>query len=352
MIGKKVIKICLYLYVSLVTNVIPAQMVSPFNKLPVIDTGKNYSFIVSSHFHGSSANQSTFPASTILAGIDTLNALQPSFLMSLGDLFLDVNDTYIANYQKSLFSKMKMPLFNSVGNHDLSNGNMYEKIYGRTFFSFHHGQELFIILNTEEKDGDIKGKQLQLLQEEVAAATSQHQVQHIFIFSHRPVWAEEHPVYANIFRGNTRSQFGTPNYQKEIKPLIEHLAIPVYWMSGSMGGGPASFFYDKDGQSGITFMQTAIRDVSRDAVLLVSVKSGKVSFKGISLTGENIQPVETYNADYWTAHTIHEASFSFRLLPYLTLQLITHHFFWIGFVCGGLLILFLIALIKRWKRRK
>jgi hypothetical protein len=338
---------CLFL----INSILIGQIVSPFNKRIVQDTSADYSFIVSGHFHGASTAQSTFPAATLLANIDTLNALQPSFLMSLGDLFLDVNDAYMDHYQKALFDKLKMPLFNSVGNHDLANGNTYEKVYGKSFFSFFHHTELFVVLNTELNDGTIKGEQMEMLKAAIANAAKQS-IQHIFIFSHRPVWAEEHPTYSKLFKENTRSQFGSPNYKKEILPLIAHSGIPVYWISGSMGNGPASFFYDKEERSGITYMQTAIRDLPRDAVLIVHVKAGNISFQGVSLTGEQLQPIENYNVDYWTKNVAPEVTFNYRLLPYLTFQMITHHFFWIGLICGGLLILVLIGLIKKWKRKK
>lgn len=335
----------------LINSMLIAQVISPFNKRAIGDTAENYSFIVSGHFHGSSNSQSGFPASTLLSGIDTLNALQPVFLMSLGDLFLEVNDANIDHYQKALFDKLKMPLFNSVGNHDLSNGNRYEQVYGKLFFSFIHHKELFIVLNTELNDGDIKEEQLQMLKEVLANAAKQS-IQHIFIFSHRPVWAEEHPTYSKLFKENTHKQFGAPNYKKEIQPLIDHSSIPVYWLSGSMGSGPASFFYDKEEGTGITFMQTAIRDLPRDAVLLVKVNAGNVSFQGISLTGQQLQPIENYNVDFWTQQVAPETPFNYRLLPYLTLQMISHYYFWVGLICGGLLILILTALIKRWKRKK
>ncbi len=326
------------------------QIVSPFNKLAILDNSVDYSFIVSGHFHGSSSNQSTFPASTLLANIDTLNALHASFLMSLGDMFLDVNEAYKEHYQKTLFDKLKIPVFNAVGNHDVSNGNKYEEYYGKSFFSFIYHTELFIVLNTEVNDGDIKGEQLQMLKGAIASASKQA-IQHIFIFSHRPVWSEEHPVYSKLFKDNTKSQIGLPNYKKEIQPLIEHSQIPIYWMSGSMGAGPASFFYDKDA-SGITFMQTAIRDLPRDAVLIVNVKGGKVFFQGVSLTGEKLLAIESYNVDYWTKNIAPETTFNYRLLPYLTLQLITHHYFWLGLIAGILLLIVVSWIFKKWKRKK
>lgn len=341
------------IFLLLVTQGLKAQMVSPFNKIPIVDTATNYSFIVSGHFHGSSANISTFPASTLLANIDTLNFLKPSFIMSLGDLFLDVNQIYIDHYRNSFFSKLKTPLFNAVGNHDLSNGNKYEKIYGKAFFSFFNRSECFIVLNTELNDGSIEGEQLAFFKNALAEAKAAN-VKNVFIFSHRPVWSENDPVYEKLFQGNTRTSIGHNNYEKVVQPIIFGLKgeMSVYWMSGSMAGGPASFFYHKEPETGLTVIQTAIRDLPRDAVLQVNVNNGNISFKGISLTGQILEPIENYNIEYWLNNTSREESFNYRLLPYLTVQMLKHYYFWIGAVSSLLIFLILRSIIKKWAKRK
>ena len=332
-------------------QLLSAQVSSPFNKLVVNDTACNYSFLVSGHFHGESTNISTFPASTVLANIDTLNALNSNFLMSLGDLFLDVTETDLEHYKNSLFRKLKMPLLNAVGNHDLANGNRYEKIFGKTYFSFTDHTELFIILNTEVNDGSILGDQLEMFKTAMKSAGSSG-IKNIFIFSHRPIWAEENSKYKNLFEGNTRSQFGKPNFESTIRPLLINSSSSIYWISGSLAGGPASFFYDKEVNSSITFMQTAIRDLPRDAVLQVNVRDGKISFKGISLTGQQLEPVESYNIDYWKETIPPEATFNYRLLPMIVMQMIKHFYFWTGFV-SSLIFLFVFKLFySRWKRKK
>lgn len=339
------------LFYLIVLNTLSAQIVSPFNNLKIIDTSQNYSFIVSGHFHGASNNISTFPSSTLLANIDTLNSLKPSFLMSLGDMFLDVNETYIEHYQKSLFDKLKMPLLNAVGNHDLSNNNMYEEVYGTTFFTFKKNTELFVVLNTEINDGSIQGNQLKMLKTSLSEAKNNN-IKNIFIFSHRPVWAEDNAKYSDLFIGNTRSSFGSPNFEKEIHPLLKKSAIPIYWISGSMADAPAAFFYDKNETSNITFMQTAIRDLPRDAILQVNIIDGKIYFKGISLTGQILEPIENYNINYWTKNSAPEKSFNYRLLPYLTLQMFKNYFFWIGFIFCCFFILLLRYIMKQWKEKK
>ena len=332
-------------------QLLSAQIISPFNKVMVADTSGNYSFIVSGHFHGASTNLSTYPASTLLANIDNLNSLKPNFLMSLGDMFLDVNETYLEHYKTSLFEKLKMPLLNAVGNHDLSNGNMYEKVFGRTYFSFTAQSELFIVLNTEINDGSIKGEQLEFLKVCLNKAKSAD-IKNIFIFSHRPIWAEGNPKYDMLFEGNTHSQFGSPNFEKEIRPLLENMTLPIFWISGSLAGGPASFFYDKDENDSITFMQTAIRDLPRDAVLQINVKDGNVTFKGVSLTGQTLEPIENYTIDYWKKTIPPEASFNYRLIPLLFIQMLKHYFFWIGFVSSLIFFFVLKWIFNRWKKRK
>jgi hypothetical protein len=341
----------IFLYFLIAIQQLSAQIVSPFNKLNVSDTSQIYSFIVSGHFHGASSNISTYPASSLLANIDTLNSLQPSFLMSLGDLFLDVNEINILHYQKSLFNKLKMPLFNAVGNHDLS-GNLYEKVFDPTFFKIIINSELFIVLNTEVNDGSIKGEQLEFLKNTLFPDSLQG-IKNIFIFSHRPVWAESIVKYKNLFQGNTRTILGNNNFP-EIISLFQPISKSknVYWISGSMGGGPSSFFYDRNDSVNITFMQTAIRDLPRDAVLLVTVNNGNILLKGVSLTDEVLKPIEQYNIDYWNKTIPPEQHFNFRLLPYLTIQIISHKDFWIGVFLTVLSFVVFLYIRRRWKKRK
>ncbi len=336
----------------MVVQLLSAQIISPFNKLSIIDTNTSYTFLVSGHFHGASYNKSTLPAATLLAGIDTINSFRSSFFISLGDLFLDASETYINNYQKKLFNKLDMPLFNAVGNHDVSNDNFYEKNYGKTFYSFTCNSEFFIVLNTELNDGSIKDEQLTFLETALKEANSA-KIKNIFIFSHRPIWSENNPVYSELFAGNTRTSFGENNYEDEVKPLLLDISKSksIYWMSGSMADAPASFFYHKELESNITYMQTAIRDLARDAVLKVNVLDGNVSFNGISLTGQSLSSIETYNLDFWNKNSVVDEPFNYRLLPYLTKKMLSGYDFWIGFVSSLLLLLILRFIVIKWKRR-
>ncbi|HLC84039.1 MAG TPA: hypothetical protein VJI69_09415, partial [Bacteroidia bacterium] len=78
---------------------------------------------------------------------------------------------------------------------------------------------------------------------------------------------------------------------------------------------------------------------------------GKVTFNGISLTGQTLLTIESYNIEYWHKNTAIEEPFNYRLLPYLTLKMVSHYYFWIGFTSSLLILLILRFLYSRWKKR-
>jgi hypothetical protein len=273
--------------------------------------------------------------------------------MSLGDLFLDVDDSNIKHYKYCLFDKLKMPLLNAVGNHDLAH-NIYEEKFGKTFFSFIHNSELFIVLNTEKNDGRIKDEQLKFFSNSLDSALK-GTIKNIFIFSHRPIWAESIPKYNKLFSGNTRTEIGSNNFIADIKPFLERVSKTknVYWISGSLGGGaPSSFFYDKEEETNVTYMQTAIRDLPRDAVLQILVNNGTVKLNGVSITGQTLEPIENYNMNYWAKTIAPEQKFNYRLIPYLTKLMVLHRYFWYGFLFSAILFLCFILIKKVWRKRK
>lgn len=324
------------------------SVVSPFNNrlLSLPDAG-SYHFIVTGHLHGASSSRSGFPASSFLANIDTLNKLQPAFMVSLGDLFLDVTEENIANYERCFFKKINYPFFNVVGNHDVN--DLYDKRFGRRFYSFTIGSEMFIFLDTEANDGSIVDQQYKFLEMHLQEAGTNAGIKNVFVFSHRPVWAENSPRFSNYFRDNTRSTLAN-NFDSGIKPLLIGLARVknVYWMSGSLGSAPASFFYAKEEGANLVYIQTAIRDLPRDAALQVMVNNGNVMLKGFSFNGRELKKVTEYNESYWKSITPEEEKFNYRLIPLYTKQAITHWYFWTGFAAA----VFLAIVLYLYRRRR
>ena len=139
--------------------------VSPFNGLQVLpaDSTGAYRLVFGGHFHGASTNRSGYPAATLLANIAAIDSLHANALVSTGDLFLDP-DRDSARYARSLFSRLRTPLFNAPGNHDLE-GRSYQRSYGPTHSTISMGEDRIVLLDTERDNGDLVGDQLEVLKD-------------------------------------------------------------------------------------------------------------------------------------------------------------------------------------------
>ena len=318
---------------------------SPFNgaALQPPDSTGRYRLLIGGHFHGASNNASGFPAASLLANLDTINALGAQALLSTGDLFLDADADH-ERFQRALFDRLHMPLFNAPGNHDVE-GRSYVARYGPTHAVLDMGPDRILLLDTERDNGNLRGEQLAMIAAQEGAG-----LRHLFIVSHRPVWAEDDPVYGPLFAGNTRSLLGT-NYRSEVLPLLERIALgtQVYWISGSMAGrAPHSIFFQPHAP-GITYIQSAIRDVPRDALLVADVGEEGVRWWALSLTGRSVPSVEELTAARWAADGPKATEpFNWRLLPYLVGRTVSHRAFWWG--AGAMLVLLLI--VHRMTRRR
>lgn len=334
---------------------------SPFNDLEVLpaDSTGHYRILIGGHFHGESTNRSGYPAATLLANLDTINSLGANLFLSTGDLFMDpVND--MPRYQRALFSKLKMPLFNAPGNHDHSAGAppdsiiWFDVLHIDTVVSdttgFWYGQSSSArihLFDTEREDGSIDGTQLKGLQTLAEAEEWGKEKFPLFVISHRPIWSEDDPQYSPLFKDNTRSLSGT-NFQKDVYPLLEKIAehAHVYWISGSLGGSAPSSIFFQEHSKNITYIQCAIRDEPRDALLIADVYPDTVKWSSFSLTGQKLLAPEAYNAPWWREHIGKSDGFNWRLLPYLVKTTVLRKEFWWG-VLGGVLALMLIRRLYR-----
>ena len=355
-----------WLLLALICSVVVQAQRSPFNGLEVLpaDSTGHYRILIGGHFHGESTNRSGYPAATLLATLDTINSLGANLFLSTGDLFMDlVND--MPRYERSLFSKLKMPLFNAPGNHDLSEGSPSRMstgvmcrrtcthkdpvhpiggcLVGTGDDEFGDGAYFF---NTEENEGSLTAEDLEILEMIVQKVVISGQKDVMFL-SHRPIWAEDDPQYSPLFKDNTRSLTGT-NFQKDVYPLLEKIAehAHVYWISGSLGGSaPSSIFFQEHAKN-ITYIQCAIRDEPRDALLIADVYPDTVKWSSFSLTGQKLLAPEAYNAAWWQEHVGKSEDFNWRLLPYLVKTTVLRKEFWWGML-GGVLVLMLIRRLYR-----
>ncbi|MCB9170761.1 MAG: hypothetical protein H6597_03660 [Flavobacteriales bacterium] len=316
--------------------------VSPFNgrAIPAPDSAGRSRVLIGGHFHGSSMNRSGFPAATLLANLDTINKLGADVLLSTGDLFLDPEHDRV-RYRWSLFDRLRMPMFNAPGNHDVVRGEEVGPQMLRM------GRTIVLLLNSEAHDGDLSPSDLAVL-DSLDEWSRRDLYDRAFIVSHRPIWAEEDARYSALFKGNTRSITGT-NFDKAVRPRIERIArrLPLFWISGSMGGAaPASFFFQPQG-NGVTYIQSAIRDEPRDALLIADLFPDSIHWSSFSLTGRHLMDPREYDAAWWRANLGQQETFNWRLLPYLVRSTVLRSEFWWGVLLGAMLVL-----IARWLFRR
>lgn len=167
-------KTCLFLGLSLF--MLTACNLQSEKKSETVEDGFSFAFLTDIHLQ---------PEKNAVAGfrqaIDTVNKLNPDFVITGGDLVMDALDqTYgrvdsLYTLYKEVSSELNMPVYNSVGNHEVygwhraeegieSNPDfgkkMFEKKMGDRFYSFDHKDWHFIILDAiyRSEEGHYIGK--------------------------------------------------------------------------------------------------------------------------------------------------------------------------------------------------
>lgn len=248
----------------------------------------DYSFIVAGHTYGDH-NASIYPSASLLGNLDLFHQPKVRFGVFLGDMLQRVTPADIEAFRFTLGSRVSVPLFNAIGNHDAGN-NLYHKEFGsQTYYSFQYGSELFVVLDAEKDKGKIIGEQKAFLIREIEKAKADAKIRNIFLFTHRVVWAVDHPIYKVIVpfvNGPDIHQKGSSNFFTDFVPLLRDWKEKgVYVIAGDVGTAwSLPLFYQKDSATGITFMATGIGDTPKDLILVAHVSKGQVHFESVPLT--------------------------------------------------------------------
>jgi hypothetical protein len=129
--------------------------------------------------------------------VETLNLLQPEFVLSVGDLIEGGNkdDKKLATEWRELdgyVTRLQMPFFYVPGNHDHGNAKtagIWKEKFGTSYYHFVYKGVLFLCLNTDDPPGSGSGH---LGEEQVAYARNALQanrgVRWTIVSMHKPVW--------------------------------------------------------------------------------------------------------------------------------------------------------------------
>ncbi len=252
--------------------------------LPNIQSNnQEYSFYVAGHTYGKPGVESKGLYRPFTEKFHLINEYQPiKFGFLLGDLVKNASNEAWELVKKDLGS-LDPRIENIVvpGNHDIGNGahdakrEIFLQQFGKTFFSFKYGKDIFIILDGNISNWNISGKQLQFLKQSLPNKKSSSN--NIFIFSHQLIWqSSSKPEFKKIKPNSIEGRSDNLNFWDEVFPLLSDLTNNVYFFSGDIGAFPNGneLFYTK--YLNVTFVATGMGGGMRDNFLIVSVIKGRV----------------------------------------------------------------------------
>ena len=316
----------------------------------------NYSFLVTGHIYGAPSKEfSQYPSSSILGSINNLNRLDSKFLILCGDTFRKTDDVLISNFTYSFANNIKFPIFNAVGNHDVSDRQKYESYFGETYFDINYGNEIFIFLDTELKKQKDIDMQVNYFQKKINNVNLDDKVKNVFIISHKLIWAQLFPKYRAVF-DNVNSIAGYNDQKYFAKDIINSLKIitknkNVFWFSGDIGvSWSLPIFYHFDADLNLTFIANGIGDTDNDFIIKTDVKKSEITFSALNISNydNKLVDIKDYGLSYWNTHAKSNSSMGLiKKVKGVLSNRLFHYGFFVGIVIFLLFIPILFIVVKK-----
>lgn len=279
-----------------------ANLITPEEREP-----GDLNFYVLGHIYGSPSIPDGLPAASLLNRLPEIINTQPDFIVSLGDVVYRKTETDFDNLRSSLLDQLTFPLYNTPGNHDVTNHReIYESYFGKqTYFGLQRGPAELIFLDTERVECSLDQPQLDLLRSELDKALSDPQTRYIFVFMHKTL------VFQNPGMKALKNKQAMPNVwdcQKKdgANPLMETYFIPaarhkpVIIFAGDVGAwGNLSPYYQRDPWLPLTLVMTGLGDSPQDNLIRVHVSPTSLKMDALFLADMSVVPLQTYNEAHW-----------------------------------------------------
>lgn len=250
------------------------------------DNNKSYTFFVAGHTYGYRwvDNKGLHPP--FQAKFNLINERKAELGVLLGDIVFECTEEDWAEVD-SVLHVLNCTTYYAVGNHDVVDRKIFESRYGKTYVSFKHKEDLFIVLDPNLDGWIISGEQLIFLKD-VLEDTANIQ-RNIFVFFHQLLWWSPDNKYKDVRVNSTEKRSAQNNFWSEVMPLFEKTNQKIFMFAGDMGAGNwvGNYFYDTF--ENFTFVATGMGNDNEDNFIIVKVDDvGAVSFEMISLNNEDI----------------------------------------------------------------
>ena len=251
----------------------------------IVDPVKKYSFFVAGHTYGQPGVDNVGLHPPFQQKFEFLNNRNASLGFLTGDIVKECTEKNW-NEVDSVLAFLDADVYLVAGNHDVSDRELFEARYGRTYYYFKKYDDLFIILDPNFDHWNISGLQLEFLQK---ILSEENQVRNIFVFFHQILWWSENNKYRNVRINSKEGRADTINFWSEIIPLFNKLDNPVSMFAGDMGAVSWSDNYMYDTIQNITFIASGMGDEDDDNIVIVNVSiEGIIDYDLIAINGDDI----------------------------------------------------------------
>ena len=217
----------------------------PWTSLEALDAEARFHFVVVSDRTGGHR------AGIWQRAMDTIDLMQPAFVVSVGDLIEGYTEdrrqlTREWDEIDSMIATLDSPFFYVSGNHDYSNqvmADVWAERLGPSYYSFTYKGALFVVLNSAlfdregveghgQRGGEWAAEQERQLAWLERVLAQNEDTRWTFLFMHRPFWLD---TWVRPEEGEVMPAFG---------PWKTHTDKPREWdrVKAALGSRPYSFF--------------------------------------------------------------------------------------------------------------
>ena len=226
----------------------------------------SYSFFVAGHTYGAPGVNNPGFHPPFKSKFDFIRAIPK---LKLGILTGDV--VYLSTEEDwdevdDDIRSLAIPVHIAAGNHDVTNRELFLARYGRSYYAFEQGKDLFIVLDPNIDGLNISGPQLSFLKKTLGA--SKHRG-NVFVFFHQVIWSNPENSFDD---SHANAKASKSNFWTDVEPLFRNIRNQVFIFAGDVGGArdhlPTFFRYDN-----IRLITSGMGGGENDNFLVVTVYS-------------------------------------------------------------------------------